>query len=214
MGLRRRGKRRKHREKDSAPGAKRIDPGFDLGAKEIAGTVVPEHDAGGVKFGGQGELGGDSMAGLRLCHTSRHGPGHLNTRIGADADNEIKPFFETRFEEKRNLDHPVGARIRRHPASPEGSHPRVNDSLPPQTLRLIGEDALGHPCTIQLRKVRSGRLRRGQEHGIPPPLPCRRHDFGRGQNLLFHDSVRVLDTEPQIREIRRGRGFTASDTTC
>ena len=74
------------------------DPSADLGAEEFAGSVVPKHDVSGVKFGGQGELGGDSLAGLRLCHTSRYSPGQLSAGIGAYADNEIKPFFETCFE--------------------------------------------------------------------------------------------------------------------
>jgi hypothetical protein len=89
-----------------------------LGAEEFAGPVVPKHDVSGVKFGGQGKLGGDSLAGLRLCHTSRYGPGQLSGGIGAYADDEIKSFFETRLEEQRYLDDPSGGWLGGHPLSP------------------------------------------------------------------------------------------------
>jgi hypothetical protein len=89
-----------------------------LGAEEFAGPVVPKHDVSGVKFGGQGKLGGDSLAGLRLCHTSRYGPGQLSGGIGAYADDEIKSFFETCFEEQRYLDDPSGGWLGGHPLSP------------------------------------------------------------------------------------------------
>ena len=147
-GLGNRGDHRARAEKSSAPGAQGTGKSGDLGAQKITGTIVPENGVGGMEFGSQGELGGDSLAGLRLCHTSRNDPGHLNGWIRTYADDEIKPFFQPGLEQQRHFHHPFGLGHGGHARPPEGPDSRVNNALPPSPLLDVGKNDLGHPSTV------------------------------------------------------------------
>jgi hypothetical protein len=147
---------------------------------------------------------GDSLPGERAREAALLQSGELQVRSTRDAYREIKPIFQSLFEEQNHLNRParVGGCGKRR--SPGRKHARMREFLEPEPLAIVLENPFRQPRPID-RSVRIGNL-------LAVAFEQRRNYRRIGQHLIAHYLIRVEPTKTTRFEHARSSRFTTTQS--